>query len=131
MAAVTPRPADETDYTALVGPDRPPTDWHVVMRAYAFLAAAVALETGGTVCLKLVPRHFGWQVLAYALYAAAFALFPRVLERLALGVAYAVWSGVGSVLTAGIGYVYFHEVLTVRQLASGVLIVVGTVGICM
>lgn len=47
------------------------------------------------------------------------------LRRLELSIAYAIWSGVGTALTAVIGIVYFREPLTGIKLASIGLVVVG------
>jgi small multidrug resistance pump len=40
-----------------------------------------------------------------------------------------VWSGVGTVLTAIIGYVYFKEPATALKIASAGLIVIGVMGL--
>jgi small multidrug resistance pump len=40
------------------------------------------------------------------------------LRRLELSVAYAIWSGVGTALTAMIGFAYFREPFTLVKLAS-------------
>jgi Small Multidrug Resistance (SMR) protein len=39
------------------------------------------------------------------------------LRRLELSIAYAIWSGVGTALTAMIGIIYFREPLTAIKLA--------------
>ena len=51
------------------------------------------------------------------------------LRRLELSVAYAIWSGVGTALTAMIGFAYFREPLTLIKLASLALVVLGVVGL--
>ena len=45
------------------------------------------------------------------------------LRRLELSVAYAIWSGVGTALTAMIGIAYFREPFTLVKLASLALVV--------
>ena len=50
-------------------------------------------------------------------------------SRLELSVAYAIWSGVGTALTAMIGFAYFREPLTLIKLASLALVVLGVVGL--
>jgi len=95
--------------------------------AYAMLAAAIAAEVAGTTFLqkseqftKLVPT------LAMAgLYAAAFYFLSQALRHVPLGVAYAIWGGVGIVLTAAIGVVLFRQKLDAPALLGIGLIVSG------
>jgi small multidrug resistance pump len=44
-------------------------------------------------------------------------------------VVYAVWSGVGTVLTAAIGFLYFKEPATALKMVSAGLIVIGVIGL--
>lgn len=46
-----------------------------------------------------------------------------------LGVAYAIWSGVGTALIAAVGILWFKEPATALKLASLTLIVAGVVGL--
>jgi small multidrug resistance pump len=47
------------------------------------------------------------------------------LKRLELSTAYAVWSGVGTMLAAMIGIAYFREPLTLFKLGSLTLVILG------
>ncbi|MHB1613046.1 MAG: DMT family transporter [Actinomycetes bacterium] len=98
------------------------------MGAWIELGAAIVLEVAGTTALRLSQGFTRWLwVGAFTLtYAASFYLFARSLRVIPLGVSYAVWSGVGTVLTAGIGYVLFAESFSPVQLA-GIALVVGGV----
>ena len=62
-------------------------------------------------------------------YAASFAALTLALKKIEVSVAYAVWSGVGTTLIAGIGILYFGEAVSARKLVSILLIVVGVVGL--
>jgi small multidrug resistance pump len=102
-----------------------------VTQAWAVLAGAILLEVAGTTCMRLsegftrpVPS-----VLIFVFYAASFALNTLVIRTLGLSVVYAVWSGVGTVLTALIGFLYFREPATAVKLASIGLIVIGVLGL--
>jgi len=68
-------------------------------------------------------------VLIFVFYAGSFALNNLVVRVLGLGVVYAVWSGVGTVLTALIGDLYFKEPATALKLVSAGLIVIGVMGL--
>ena len=58
-----------------------------------------------------------------------FSLFPLALRSLALSVAYATWSGVGTAATALIGVLLFSEKLTPLKLFWMALIIAGVVGL--
>lgn len=42
-------------------------------------------------------------------YGVTFYFFSLALKYIPIGLAYAIWSGVGIVLIAGIGYFWFHQ----------------------
>ncbi len=102
-----------------------------VSAAWALLAIAIAFEVGGTVCMRLSQGFTQWlpSVLIFVFYAVAFALNTMVVRTLDLSVTYAVWSGVGTVITALIGFYYFKEAATALKLVSIGLIVVGVIGL--
>jgi small multidrug resistance pump len=52
-----------------------------------------------------------------------------IIRVLGLSVVYAVWSGVGTLLTALIGWFWFKEPLTALRMASAGLIVIGVFGL--
>jgi small multidrug resistance pump len=95
--------------------------------AYLLLGAAIVCEvTGSTFLLKsegftrLVPS-----LMVIILFSLAFFLLSHVIKTIPLGIAYAIWSGVGIVLTAVIGYVMFRQQLDLAALLGMGLIVAG------
>jgi diketogulonate reductase-like aldo/keto reductase/multidrug transporter EmrE-like cation transporter len=64
----------------------------------------------------------------FVFYVCSAAAVILALRRLELSVAYAIWSGVGTALTAMIDFAYFREPLTLIKLASLTLVVLGVVG---
>jgi small multidrug resistance pump len=60
-------------------------------------------------------------------YGAAFYLLSQALKSLSLGFSYAVWSGVGTALTAMIGWFYFRDEFHWSALVGVVLIISGVV----
>ena len=58
-------------------------------------------------------------------YALAFYLLSLVMRTLPTGVVYAVWSGLGIVLIAAVGWVMFGQKLDVPALIGMGLIVAG------
>jgi small multidrug resistance pump len=102
-----------------------------VSHAWAVLAVAILFEVAGTTCMRLSEgfTRLTPSVLIFVFYAISFALNTMITRTLGLSVVYAVWSGVGTVLTAAIGYLYFKEPATAVKLVSTGLIVIGVIGL--
>ena len=62
-----------------------------------------------------------------ACYTAAFFLMSVALKAMPLGVVYAIWSGVGIVVTALIGATLFKQALDLPAMVGIGMIVVGVV----
>lgn len=101
------------------------------MQHWCFLAGAIALEVAGTISIKLSDGFTKLlpSVLLFVFYTASFVALTFALKKIEVGVAYAVWSGVGTALIAAIGVLYFREAATVLKFSSILLIVVGVVGL--
>lgn len=99
------------------------------MKGYLFLSISIISELVATSLLKLSD---GMTVLLPSLgvavgYGLAFYLLSLSLKSIPLSLAYAIWSGVGTALTALIGVVFWGEVLTVLMLVGIVFIIGGVV----
>ncbi len=100
-----------------------------VFSAYLTLGAAIVLEVIGTVFLKqsvqftrLLPT-----ALMGACYLGSFYFLSLALRTLPVGVAYAVWSGIGIVLISTVGWLWFRQQLDVPALIGIGLILAGVV----
>ncbi len=100
-------------------------------QAWGLLALAIAFEVVGTTCMKLADGFSNWTpaMVMFGCYAAAFACNTLVVRTLDLSVTYAVWSGVGTVLTAAVGILWFREPATAMKLVCIGLIVIGVIGL--
>ena len=94
-----------------------------------FLTAAILLEIVATLSLrasdgfsKPVPT-----LAAVAGYVLAFALLAQALKTIEVGVAYAVWSGVGTAAITVIGIFALGESAAALKLLGTAMIVVGVV----
>lgn len=58
-------------------------------------------------------------------YGASFCYLSMTLKSLPVGAAYAVWSGLGSVLTSPVGYFLFAQKRAVASIVDMVMIVAG------
>lgn len=73
---------------------------------------------------KIVPS-----VLIFVFYGLCFAFLTFALKRLEVSVAYSVWAGLGTVLIALIGVIWFRESATLIKLVSIAFIIIGIIGI--
>ena len=94
---------------------------------WLFLAIAILTEIVATSGLKaadgftrLVPS-----VVVIVGYAISFYFFSLALRGIPVGVAYGVWSGVGIMAIALIGWLYYGQVLDLAAILGLALIVAG------
>ena len=91
------------------------------------LAIAIIAEVIGTSALrasegftKVVPS-----ILVVAGYSVAFYFLSLTLKSIPVGIAYAIWSGVGTVLITIVGVVVFNQRLDVPAIVGLSLILIG------
>lgn len=103
------------------------------MSSWWLLLCAIALEVMGTTALRQSEGFSRlWpSVAVVVLYCSSFYLLAQTLKRLEIGIAYAVWSGLGTAVVALIGIVLFKESVSALKLASLALIVLGVIGLNM
>ncbi|SOB87545.1 small multidrug resistance pump [Sphingomonas guangdongensis] len=101
------------------------------MSAWGFLAAAIVLEIAGTFLLKLSNgfERWGWGTLSILCYVGCFQALAPAVKAIPVGVAYAIWAGVGIVAAAVLGVLAFGERLSAVQLFCIALVLVGAVGL--
>lgn len=99
------------------------------MHPYVYLGLAIILEVVGTSLLKVSDGFTKpWAVAGMiATYFASFYFLSLTLKVIPTGIAYAIWSGVGIVLIAGIGWVAFKQNLNMGELLGLGLIIAGVI----
>lgn len=102
--------------------------WNI---GWVWLLAAGAVEIVMALALKY---SLGWtrlwpSVLGIAAALGSIYLLTRALTHLPLGIAYAVWTGIGSVGVVLIGMAFWGESMAWSRLLLIAMIVVGTVGL--
>jgi len=97
--------------------------------AYGYLTIAIICEVIGTTFLmkseqftRLVPT-----IMMGALYTVSFYLLAQTLKTIPLGIAYALWGGLGIVLTSLVGVVLFKQTLDTAAVVGIAMIVGGVV----
>jgi small multidrug resistance pump len=99
------------------------------MKQWLFLSIAIISEVVATSALK-ASDGFGqfWpSLIVIAGYAAAFFFLSLTLRTIPVGVAYAIWSGVGIVLITVIGWLVLGQALDAPAIVGLALIIVGVV----
>jgi len=96
---------------------------------YVYLALAIVAEVTATSALK-ISEAFTRPLPAVVVvigYAISFYLLSLTLRSIAIGVVYAIWSGVGIALITLVGLFYFKQSLDATALSGIGLIVVGVI----
>jgi len=93
------------------------------------LGAAIVSEVIATSALKASDGFTRlWPSVVTAIgYLISFYLLSLVLKTISVGVAYAIWSGLGIVLIACIGWAVFGQKLDLPALLGMALIIAGVV----
>ncbi len=99
------------------------------MQQWILLAAAIVSEVIATSCLKAAEGFTRlWPSLIVVIgYVVAFYFLSLTLRTIPVGVAYAIWSGVGVVLIALSGWIFFGQSLDLPAVIGLALIVAGVV----
>ena len=97
--------------------------------AYAVLTVAIVFEVIGTSMLMLSQQFTRlWPTLGMgASYLVSFYFLSQALKFLPLGLAYALWSGLGIILTLGVGVVVFRQIPDLPAVVGIALILAGVV----
>lgn len=94
---------------------------------YFYLAIAIIGELIGTTLLKMSKGFSKWGIGIVALiaYVICFYFFSKSLKIIDLGVAYAIWSGVGIVITTIIGIIIWKEKVNLITILAITMIIIG------
>ena len=97
--------------------------------AHIQLALAIVTEVAGTLALKaangfanIVPS-----VIVIVCYSASFYLLSLVLKSLPVGFTYAIWSGVGIVLTTICAAIFYKQTPDLPAIIGMGLIIAGAI----
>ncbi|UYO50698.1 multidrug efflux SMR transporter [Rhodopseudomonas palustris] len=97
---------------------------------WLYLLIAIVAEVAGTSALKasqgftvLLPS-----VLVVVGYGAAFYFLSLTLTSISVGIAYALWSGIGIVLISAVGWLWFGQALDAAAMV-GIAFIIAGVGI--
>lgn len=96
---------------------------------YLFLGLAIVLEVLGSSFLKasngftkLVPS-----IITIIAFLACFFFLSQALKSIPLGIAYAIWAGLGIVLTALVSVFVFKQTLDFPAILGIIIIIIGVI----
>ena len=99
------------------------------MNGYVFLMASILLEVFSTQMIKLsagFTKIFPIMLFIIGM-GLCFYFFSKTLTMLPLGVAYAIWAGLGTALTAILAIFLWKETFSIQILIGTILIIAGVV----
>lgn len=101
------------------------------MTGWIWMVLAIGFEVAGTTAMKLSDgfTRLTPSIVMAVCYAVSLTCLTFALRTLDIGVAYAVWSGLGTALIATIGVLWFGEPRTLLKLVSLLAIIGGVVGL--
>ncbi|HXV31896.1 MAG TPA: SMR family transporter [Sinorhizobium sp.] len=94
---------------------------------YTVLVIAIVFEVLGTSAMQAA-QHFtrlAPTALMVVCYAVAFFFLSYTLRYIPVGIAYALWSGLGIVLISLVGYLTFGQKLDLAAILGLALIIAG------
>ncbi|WP_433945755.1 DMT family transporter [Paenibacillus sp. SN-8-1] len=98
---------------------------------WLYLGAAIVLELTGTMIMKysvgfsrLMPS-----ILMFVFYGCSFTFLSFAVKTLELSMAYAIWSGLGTVLITTAGILLYGEQINLLKIICVALIVLGVMGL--
>lgn len=99
--------------------------------SWLILLAAICCEVSGTLTLKFTNgmTRLWPTVLMFAFYLCSLWGLNVAVVKIPVGTAYAVWSGLGTLIVALIGVFWLKEPVTLLRSLSTLLIIAGVAGL--
>lgn len=96
---------------------------------YLFLGLAIVFEVIGSSFMKASDGFTKWlpSTIVVIAYLVCFYFLSLALKTIPLGIAYAIWGGLGIVLTAAVSVFIYKQKLDLAAIIGIVLIVSGVV----
>ncbi|HCM61579.1 MAG TPA: multidrug/spermidine transporter subunit MdtJ [Morganella sp. (in: Bacteria)] len=94
---------------------------------WMFLGLAIVTEVIGTLSMKYasVSGDTAGMVVMYIMIAASYILLSMAVKKVALGVAYALWEGIGILIITTFSVMWFQESLSPMKLGGLALLIAG------
>ncbi|ABS20670.1 DMT family transporter [Bacillus cytotoxicus] len=98
---------------------------------WLLLLVTIIFEVAGTVAMKLSNglTKFVPSVFIFVCYGICFSVFAIVVKKIHLSIAYAIWSGLGTLCITIISFCFFKEHISLFQAFCILFIVLGVIGL--
>ena len=98
---------------------------------WLYLMGAIFFELCGTLSMKEAHGFTRlWpSVGVFFFYALCMSALTLAMNTIDLGIAYAIWSGLGTAVMATVGILYYHEPVSLGKVVSLVMIIAGVAGL--
>ncbi len=94
---------------------------------WIILSMAIIIESIGLTFMKTANglSKFYPSLYMFICYIICLCLLTIAVKKIDLGLAYAIWSGVGTALICIIGIIFFNEIYTLYKLIGLLMIIIG------
>ena len=94
---------------------------------WMFLGLAIITEVIGTLSMKYasVSGDSAGMIVMYIMIASSYILLSMAVKKVALGVAYTLWEGIGILIITTFSVMWFHESLSPLKLGGLALLIAG------
>lgn len=97
---------------------------------WVYLLIAGAFEVAFTTAMRFTGQGKLWaEIVFIACIIASFACLTLATRSVPIGVAYAVWTGIGAAGTLALSLLVFREPINLRQMAFLALLIISVIGI--
>lgn len=98
-----------------------------MQKCWCLLILAIILEVAGTSLMKFFANLGSSEgyVLMILFISCSYLSLSKAVIKIPISTAYAVWEGVGLVLTACVAYFIFHETMTLTKFMAFSVILCG------
>lgn len=100
---------------------------------WLWLLLSIIFEVTGTAVLTASARGYSFIVPSWLIigisYFLCFVFMQFALKYFDLGLVYAIWSGLGVLILAIIGIIFFNDNINILKVVSIFLIVIGVSGL--
>ncbi|OKP02223.1 multidrug/spermidine efflux SMR transporter subunit MdtJ [Xenorhabdus eapokensis] len=94
---------------------------------WVFLVLAIVTEVIGTLSMKQasVSGDFTGMIVMYTMITTSYILLAVAVKKVALGVAYALWEGIGILVITTFSVIWFNESLSLMKIGGLALLIAG------
>lgn len=99
--------------------------------AWIYLLLAGVFEIAFAICLKLSDglTKLKPTVMFLVFSLISFLLLSKSLNKIPVGTAYLVWTGIGAIGTAILGMTFFHEPCNFWRIFFIIIMIIGIIGL--